>query len=116
MPINRNRTISEQKAFCDAWKQSGLSKIKFCRQSNISKSALYTWLNKFNFEVSKTNNGNDAQSASVKFLRVNDIDSSNSLRHETNALEITIPSGISIKANISQNNLNIFLQELVKWK
>ena len=111
-----NRTISEQKAFCNAWIQSGLSKTKFCKQSNVSKSTLYAWLNKFNFELSKTDNRNDARSTSVKFLRVNDINSGNNLRHESNILEITMPNGISIKANISQNNLNIFLQELVKWK
>ncbi len=45
MPINRTKT--EQEAFCKAWKRSGLSKVKFCKQNNISKSALYTWLNKF---------------------------------------------------------------------
>jgi hypothetical protein len=116
MPINR--TSAEQEAFCKAWKQSGLSKTEFCKQSNISKSALYAWLNKFNdtYESSKADNKNNHQSAAVKFLRINDVNSDRNLRHEDKALEIVIPNGIAIKINLSQNNLNIFLQELLKWK
>ena len=83
-----NRTSAEQEAFCKAWKQSELSKIEFCKQSNISKSALYNWLNKFNNndELSETGTKNTTQSTSIKFLRINDVNSDKSLRHENNAL------------------------------
>jgi hypothetical protein len=113
-----NRTSTEQEAFCTAWKQSELSKTEFCRQSKISKSALYNWLNKFNSndELSKTGTKNTKQSTAIKFLRVNDINSAKGLHYEDNTLEMIIPNGIIIKTNLSQNNLNIFLQELLKWK
>jgi hypothetical protein len=116
MPIKRiNRTNAEQKIFCNTWNQSGLSKIGFCKQNNISKSALYSWLNKFNNnnEVAEVNK-NNIKSPSVKFLQINDVNKS--LYHEDNALEIIVPNGIKIRVNASQSNLSVFLQELLKWK
>lgn len=118
MPISH--TSAEQEAICNAWKQSGISKIKFCKQSNISKSALYTWLNKFNNNVEvptpKTYNKRDIQSTAVKFLRINDINSDKVLHSASSVLEITMPNGVDIKVNLSQSNFNIFMQELLKWK
>ena len=115
MPISK--TIDEQKAFCNAWKQSGLSKIKFCKQNNISESALYTWLNKFNKNdaIAETNN-KTILPASVKFLRINNHISDSGSCSKSHALEIIMPNGIVIKTNPPQNNFNIFLQELLKWK
>jgi hypothetical protein len=116
MPINRTR--AEQKTFCKAWKQSGLSKVEFCKQNSISKSALYTWLNKFNgnSELPEADNKSDIQSTAVKFLRINSNNSDKILHPTSNVLEITIPNGIGIKINLSQSDSNIFLQELLKWK
>jgi hypothetical protein len=116
MPINR--TIIEQETFCKAWKQSGLSKVGFCKQNNISKSALYKWLSKFNSngEVPEGDNKSDIQSATVKFLQINDVNSDKVLHPVSSVLEITMPNGIGIKTNLSQSNFNIFMQELLKWK
>jgi hypothetical protein len=115
--MSNNRTKTEQEAFCKAWKRSGLSKTKFCKQNNISKSALYTWLNKFgNNEISKIDDKNNIQVPPVKFLRLKGINSSKILHQEGNTLEVIIPNGVRIKANASQGNLGIFLQELLKWK
>lgn len=116
MPIIRTR--AEQETFCKNWKQSGLSKADFCKQNNISKSALYVWLSKFNSnsEVPEVGSKSNIQSTAVKFLRINDINSDKGLHYEDNILAITIPNGIGIKVNLSQNNFNIFLQELLKWK
>jgi hypothetical protein len=115
MPISK--TIDEQKAFCNTWKQSKLSKISFCKQNNISKSALYTWLKKFskNDETSETSNKN-IQPTSVKFLRVNNVNPDSCSCSKNSALEIIMPNGIIIKTNPPQNSFNIFLQELLKWK
>ena len=117
MPTNRTR--AEQETFCKAWKQSGLSKVEFCKQNNISKSALYTWLSKFNgnSEVPEAGNKNSIQSTAVKFLRINNGINLDKVLHNANsALEIIMPNGISIKINLSQSNFNILLQELLKWK
>lgn len=110
-----NKTDEEQKAYCDTWKQSGLSKIKFCKQNNISESALYTWLKKFN-NSAITADKNSVQSTPIKFLQINNIEPNSGVSHRECVLEITMPSGVSIRANTSQNNLSIFLQELLKWK
>ena len=117
MPVNRTKT--EQEAFCAAWKQSGMSKVGFCKQNNISKSVLYKWLNKFgdNNKTSEVANKNDIQATAVKFLRINGVVNADKVLPVTGStLEITIPNGIGIKLNLSQNNFNIFLQELLKWK
>jgi hypothetical protein len=116
MSINRAR--AEQENFCKEWKQSGLSKVDFCKQNKISKSALYAWLSKFNnnSEAPGADNKSNIQSAAVKFLRINGVNSDKVLHHASSELEITIPNGIGIKINLSANNFNILLQELLKWK
>ena len=116
MPINR--TKAEQDGFCKAWKQSGLSKVEFCKQNNISKTALYAWLNKFsnNSGTLEADSKNNAHATAVKFLRINSVNSDKVLHPASGVLEITIPNGISIKINLSQSNFNILLQELLKWK
>lgn len=111
-----NRTSAEQESLCNAWKQSGLSKVKFCKQSNISKSALYAWLSKFKDNVKATPIIPNTNPQAVKFLRVNDVSLDKNLHCENYALEATIPNGITIKVNIPPNNLNVVLLELLKWK
>ena len=116
MPINRSR--AEQETFCKAWKQSGLSKTEFCKRNNISKSALYTWLNKFsnNSGVPEADNKSDIQSTAVKFLRINRVSSDKVLHPASGALEINMPNGINIKINLLQGNFDTLIQELLKWK
>ena len=105
------RTSVEQEAFCKAWKQSNTTQSIFCKQNNISVSALYRWLKSFN----KNSNIMNIKPDPIKFLQINDVGPNKNLYHENN-VEIALPNGISIKTNLSQNSFNIFLQELLKWK
>ena len=40
-------TLEHQKRLCEDWLKSGQSKRDFCKSKNISKSALYKWLDKY---------------------------------------------------------------------
>lgn len=114
MPIIKSDT--EQEAYCFGWKRSGLSKTDYCKQNKISKSALYSWLNKFkDSKELKINNENGKQASAIKFLRLNDIKQGNEGRDEV-VLEILLPNGVRIKANVPGGDTNIFLRELIQWK
>jgi hypothetical protein len=114
MPINRSN--AEQEACCLGWKRSGLSKTEYCSQNKISKSALYSWLNKFKDNKELKINGEDAKrTGAIKFLRLNDIKRGNECRG-ADVLEISMPNGVKLKVNVPESAINIFLRELIQWK
>jgi len=47
---NRNLSLEEKRNYYAAWKESGMSRITFCKMNGISKSALYQWSKEFNKE------------------------------------------------------------------
>jgi len=104
-------TDDERKKTCESWKQSGLTKIEFCKQNNIDRRCLYNWLKKFQIgadinDISKSS----IKHKSIKFLQVGNI------VPEKSFLEVLLPSGIVFKSTASQDMVNRFLQELLKWK
>lgn len=111
------KSPSEQIAICEAWKQSGLTKIKFCRQNNFSRSTFYKWCKQFqntNNKASITNSNTTIKTDPIKFLKVCHAIPSKSLALDSNLLEISLANGINLKVTIS--NVDNFLLELLKWK
>ena len=100
--MGKKYTDEERKAICEAWRQSGLSKIAYCNQpGNVSEYALRQWLN-------KSEAGSEAGPAPIKFLQIN---------HQLQTrgfIEATLPNGILLKFDISA--LGGVLGELLKWK
>jgi hypothetical protein len=119
----KQRTKAEQEMLCEVWKQSGLTKVEFCKQNNIGEKSFYRWLSKLGIKnkteivgIDAAESKNSAAPSPFKFLQINTAASSKDLYSEKCFLEITLPNGISFKADTSQENINNFLQELLKWK
>jgi len=115
--MGKHRSAEERGRICEAWKQSGLSKIEFCRQNNIAYTPFSRWLSKFRNSNNEANAGDvnnvnqdNSKSDAIKFLQVGTIIS------ERNFLEITLPNSVNFKFHLSQDNINGFLLELLKWK
>lgn len=71
------RTPEERTTLCKTWKQSGLSKMKFCSQNSVGRSSLYAWLrqcknnnNHRDNEVNTTKSKTIVKSDPIKFLKV----------------------------------------------
>lgn len=112
-----HRTNKEREALCNAWKQSGQTKKEFCKRNNIGKKSFYRWLSKLlNNKPDVASVKSNIESSPIKFLRVGNAIPKRSFIPEESFLEIALPSGINFKAKISQDNINNFLQELLKWK
>lgn len=117
-------TKDQQEVYCLAWKQSNLPKAVFCKQNNISISALYMWLKKFNTSSSNvaattTNVNNSQASDAIKFLQINNHNSINLDKYsytQHHAIEVIIPNGIKINITLHPNNFNTLIQELLQWK
>ena len=110
-------------AFCAAWKQSGLTKMKFCRENNLSKRTFHTWIKQFQSnDNSKIANAASSESETViktdpiKFLKVRHAIPSRNFSLAPSSLEIFLANGAVLKAAMPQENLNNFLQEILKWK
>lgn len=127
--MTKHRTEEERVTLCQAWQQSGLTKIEFCKQNNIGEKSFYRWLSKL-ANGSKTDvvdididtdtgvSKNNIDSSPFKFLQVNtgNAISARGSNSEKALLEISLPNRITFKVSISQDNINNFLQELMKWK
>lgn len=119
----KQRTKAEQEMLCEAWKQSGLTKVEFCKQNNIGEKSFYRWLSKLGNRgktdivgVDTVESKNSVGTSAFKFLQINTAISSRDLCSEKYFLEIALPNGVNFKASLSQDHINIFLQELLKWK
>lgn len=119
----KQQTKAEQEMLCEAWKQSGLTKVEFCKQNNIGEKSFYRWLskldNKNKTEIVGADTAepkNNVEPSPFKFLQINTATSSKSLYSEKYFLEIFLPNRVNFKVGISQDRINIFLQELLKWK
>lgn len=115
------KSLTERMAFCAAWKQSGLTKIKFCRENNLSKRTFHKWIKQFqskdnNKIVDAVNSKTDIKSDPIKFLKVCHAMPPRKFILEPGLLEISLTNGISLKMAASSDNVNHFLQELLKWK
>jgi hypothetical protein len=125
------RALMERKKIYESWKRSGLTKAKFCRQNNIGRRTFFTWIkqlqnnnyiddNELN-TVSGTNtvDKDNLEAEPIKFLKVTHVSSQKSFGLEpgsSSSLEISLRNGAVIKATVSQNYINTFLQELLKWR
>ena len=112
-----HRTNKEREALCNAWKQSGQTKKDFCRRNNIGKKSFYRWLSKpLNNKLDVASVKSNIEPTPINFLRVGNAIPARSFIPEESFLEITLPSGINFKVKTSQDNINNFLRELLKWK
>ncbi len=105
------RTTAEWEQFRANWQQSGLSQRAFCKNNKITISSFNKWLN-------RRKSGNTTISSvpsNFKLLPFSKVMPSQRFTAES-TLEITLPSRIIFKIGVSQDNLNNFLQELLKWK
>ena len=113
------RSLTERRVLCEAWKKSGMTKARFCRQNNIGRRTFYAWLKQLR------NNGDNAdvindmttiQADPIKFLKVCNVMPERSFSLEPGLIEISLVNGIGLKVAMSQDNINNFLRELLKWK
>ena len=91
----------ERVKFCESWKTSNQSKIRFCKESGISKSTLYKWLSKFVDQV-------PTKESSIKFLP---IEVSNT-KTRSHMVEITLPNGVMLSTEVA--SLSMLVKELLR--
>jgi len=114
------KSLTERMAFCEAWKQSGLTKIKFCKENNLSKRTFHKWIKQFQSNNTKVvdvaSSKADIKTDPIKFLKVSHAMPARNFTLESGLLEISLTNGIALKLVVSQDNINHLLQELLKWK
>ena len=107
-----HRSYAERKSICEAWKQSGLPQVEFCRLNNINYRALGRWLGK----LKKVSAGNVSEVAAeslptaVKFLPVGKVFS------EQKVLELLLPNGISCKVFLAEEKTLALLGRILRCK
>jgi len=109
----------EQRVLCEAWKKSGLTKAKFCRQNNIGRRTFHAWLRQLRNDGDNIDVTSDAPTFTadpIKFLKVCNATPQRSFTLEPGLMEVSLANGTSLKVAVSQDNINNFLQELLKWK
>ena len=116
---NKYRNKEQQLAICAAWKESRLTQTEFCRQSNIRFYALNRWLRNARKEILNIGNNSKFDNApAVQDIKFFPVDKTNvNLRnsgYNKNLLEVMLPSGVSIRAYLPENNINVYLRELLK--
>ena len=90
----------ERVKYCENWKTSKQTKIRFCKEHGISKSALHKWL-------SKSANQVQTKESSIKFLPIEAANSK--MQH---LVEITLPNGIMLSAEVA--SLGMLVKELLR--
>ena len=116
---NKYRNKEQQLAICEAWKQSKLTQTEFCRQNNILFNTLSRWLKnakKETLNIGINNKIDDTPAIQdIKFFPV-DKPSINLRSGDYNKrlLEVTLPSGVSIRSYLPEDNINVYLRELLK--
>ena len=128
--LMKHRELMERKALYEAWERSGLTKIEFCKQNNIAKRSFYKWIKQLQNDNYLNNDGilnnitdiddGNLETDPIKFLKLSEayhISSQKSFSLESSpsgALEISLPNGTVVKATVSQNHINNFLQEIIR--
>jgi len=87
-------TIEQHKSYCAKWQASGLSKQSFCARENISDSALHKWLKIYNSSPLAV----EDKEAGLRFLA---IEETNEPKAELTEIEILLPNGILVKAEVN---------------
>jgi len=115
--VSKNRTKKERKSICNDWQRSGLTKTEFCLRNNLNFRSFGRWSKNTKKSIPKK----DAipGTKSIKFFPVDSSISNNIKRdcnnHECkNFLEISLLSGISFRAYLSESSINVFLRDLLK--
>ena len=112
------QTQSQRKEFwyqiCQAWLDSGLTKVEFCAKRKVSKSALYQWLHYFEKHsntnqsqcqlnpIKNTNNKSRSKSIFTPIAIQNEgiTKTINSFNNEKSpAVEVVFPNGIKLAFN-----------------
>ena len=88
----RRYSIKERQSYCDKWRSSELSKIKFCKEEKISESALHKWLKLYVVPSRQA----EQKEADIKFIRPE----FGSETEEGKTIDILLPNGIQIKAEV----------------
>jgi hypothetical protein len=136
----KRQILLERKAIYEAWERSGLTKVNFCKQNKIAKRSFFKWekqlrnnnyidndgdsiLNTVN-DIAGVDNG-ILETDQIKFLKISEVSESSFAPSQKNfglksnsssSLEISLTNGTVIKAIVSQDYINSFLQEVIKWK
>jgi len=87
--------------FCEDWKHSGNPKIRFCKERNISVSALHKWLKKYGDQTKP-------RESSFKSLPIDAAVSEKQLQ----IVEITLPNGIMLSTEVV--SLGMLIKELLQ--
>jgi len=87
--------------FCEDWKDSGKTKKSFCKERNISESALRSWLKKYGDQDS-------TKESSIKFLPIETSDS----KPQSHIVEITLPNGVMLSTEVL--SLSVLVKELLR--
>ncbi len=98
--------ISEvaKKELCEKWKISGLDKGSFCKEHNLSRSALYNWCKKFGIPFCEK---------SSSFVPVKVSSKTSISNFELNSpVEVFLPNQTMIRVKLPHARLVSFIQEL----
>lgn len=109
------RTIKEQKAMYELYKQGGLTGTEFCRQNHVSTRSIWKWRKEFGAADATNKSGTNAAHPKiikdVKFYPIGKVEDNT---YKDSLLEITLPNGASCKAHLTEGGINVFLRDLLK--
>jgi hypothetical protein len=99
--MGKKYTTEERKVLCESWRQSGISKINFCKENEVSEYALRKWLKE------SDGSAKTGSTLPIKFLQVTQS------AQTRNLVEAVLPNGIILKFDLCFGGA---LKELLQWK
>lgn len=115
--MGKVRSIEEQKALYEEYKRGGLTTKKFCQENKISSRSIWLWRKKFEQSTVDETAGKKARlSQEVNDVKFYSVGKLKDFTNTDNLLKIILPNGVSIKAALSKKEIDLFLQELIKWR
>ena len=105
----RRLTKDEKQSYRYFWQESGLSKVAFCRQEQLSLSTFLSW---FQTKKGICEESRPIANSSIGFLPV-ELKVKHSLENEISApIKFQLPNGLSIEGRIKVCELKFWLKEL----
>lgn len=118
--MRKARSVEEQKSLYEKYKRSGLNSKKFCKENKVSTRSIWLWGKKFERNIAdKKSDYSDHKSNpiqkpdNIKFYSIGKL---KDVVHKKTQLKVNLPNGVSIDAALSKRELDLLLQELIKWR
>lgn len=101
----RRLTKEEKASYREFWKDSGLSKKRFCEQEGLVLPTFLSW-----FSGLATHSNKDKQEAG--FLPIQMVSTSSFPEDSGKQLVLSLPNGLTISGTFTRTELSLWLKEL----